>query len=239
MKRVSSSARPAKRARSSKPDPRRRRIVSSLGVERKYFDAPVGFNVVSTTDWTGSESGTDMPQIPQGDDTFNRNGRKVQIQRVAFQGSLFTTPVTAQTALAAPLSVRVLLVQNKQPNGGTSTTGQSVMGANGAAAANAAQALHMFQGVQGFGRFKIVDDVTLDMNVTAAVNNNGATTVSASAQQISFKLNYRPKKPITMEFAGSATAIPNTNSFNILANAEGTTYTPNITGFLRFYYTDV
>lgn len=236
-KRSAMSSRPAKRVRSSKP-PARRQLTRSLGVEVKYFDAPVGFNVASTTDWTGSESGPDMPQIPQGDDIFNRNGRKVQLKRVMFRGTVFTTNTTAATAIAAPISVRVLLVQNKQPNT-SSTTGQSVMGLNGGAAANAAVAMHMFQGVQSFGRFKVVDDVTLDIDVTAAVNNASATTVSVAAVQKSFTLNYRPKKPITMDFAGSATAIPNTNSFNIIANAEGTTFTPNITGVLRFYYTDV
>jgi len=113
------------------------------------------------------------------------------------------------------------------------------MGLNGGAAANAAVAMHMFQGVQGFGRYKVVDDMTVDVDVTASVNNAAGTTVSAAAAQKSFTLSYRPKKPITMEFAGSATAIPNTNSFNLIANCEGTTFTPNITGVLRFYYTDV
>lgn len=239
-KRVASSGRPAKRVRSSKPTPRRRQVINrEIGVENKYFDVAIGFNVSSSTDWTGSESGADMPQIPQGDDISSRNGRKILLKRVMFRGTLFTTPVTAQTALAAPISVRALLVQNKQPNGGTNTTGQTVMGLNSGAAANAAVAMHMFQGPQGFDRFKVVDDVTLDLNVTAAVNNAGATTVSAAASQQSFTLSYRPKKPISMAFAGSATAIPNSNSFNILANAEGTTYTPNISGVCRFYYTDV
>lgn len=237
-KRVASTSRPAKRARPSKPTQRRALAMRQLGVEVKYFDVPVGFAVASTVDWTGSESGQDMPQIPQGDDITNRNGRKIQLKRVAANLTCQTTPTTAQTTITAPVSVRVLLVQNKQPNT-SSTTGQSVMGLNGAAAGNAAVAMQMFQGVQGFGRFKIVDDVTLDLPVTAAVNNASATTVSAAAKQVSFKLHYRPKKPITMEFAGSATAIPNTNSFNIIANCEATSYTPTITGCVRFYYTDV
>ena len=237
-KRVASTGRPAKRARSSKPTQRRSQVMRQLGVEVKYFDAPIGFVISSSNDWTGSEAGADMPQIPQGDDIFNRNGRKIQLRRVACNLTLHTTPITAATAIAAPTSVRVVLVQNKQPNT-SSTTGQSVMGLNGGAAGNTSVAMQMFQGVQGFGRFKIVDDVVLDIDVTAAVNNAGATTVSASAKQISFKLNYRPKKPITIEYAGSATAIPNTNSFNLLALTEATTYTPSIAGTARFDYTDV
>jgi hypothetical protein len=236
-KRSAQTSRPAKRIRSSKPQPRRK-LTRQLGVEVKYFDAPVGFNAVSSVDWTGSESGPDMPQIPQGDDVFQRNGRKIQLNRVMFRGTVFTSTTTAQTLISAPISVRVLLVQNKQPNT-NSLTGNTVMGLNGGAAANAAVAMHMFQGVQGFGRYKVVDDMTIDIDTTAAVNNAAGTTVSAAAAQKSFTLQYRPKKPITMEFAGSATAIPNTNSFNLIANCEGTTFTPNITGVLRFYYTDV
>lgn len=237
-KRAASSSRPAKRVRSSKPTQRRTRLTRQLGVEVKYFDAPIGFNVTSSTDWTGSESGPDMPQIPIGDEIYNRNGRKVQLQRIMFRGTLYTTPTGAATAVAAPISVRAVLVQNKTANA-SSTTGQNVMGLNGGAAANAAVAMHMFQGVQGFGRFKIVDDITIDVNVSAAVNNASATTVSAAANQTSFTLQYRPKKPITLEFGNSSPSIPNTNSFNILALAEGTTYTPNITGMCRYYYTDV
>jgi len=236
-KRSAQTSRPAKRSRTSKPT-MRRQLARSLGVEVKYFDVPVGFDVQSTTDWTGSVAGADMPQIPQGDDIFNRNGRKVQLKRVMFRGTVFTSTLTGQAILSAPISVRVALVQNKQPNG-ASMTGQTVMGLNGAGAANAAVAMHMFQGVQGFGRYKTVDDQTLDIDVTAAVNNAAGSSVSVAAQQKSFTLSYRPKKPITMEFAGSATAIPNTNSFNIIANCEGTTYTPNISGVCRFYYTDV
>ena len=73
-----------------------------LGVEIKYFDAPIETVVTSSNDWTGSEAGADMPQIPQGDDIFNRNGRKIQLKRVACNLTLHTTPPTAATAISAP-----------------------------------------------------------------------------------------------------------------------------------------
>ena len=101
-KRVATTGRPAKRARSSKPTQRRAQSMRQLGVEIKYFDAPIGFVVTSSNDWTGSEAGADMPQIPQGDDIFNRNGRKIQLKRVACNLTLHTTPTTAATAISAP-----------------------------------------------------------------------------------------------------------------------------------------
>lgn len=204
----------------------------------KYFDVAVGFNIPSSVDWSSTEVGADMPQLVQGDDIVNRNGRKVQLQRVMFRGTVMTTATTAGTAVAGPNTVRLVLVHNKQPNQ-ANTDGENVMGLNGGAAGNTSVAIHMFQGVQGFGRFKIVDDVILNLDVNAAVNNASATTVSAASVERSFTLQYRPKKPIVIEYAGSATAVPNTNSFNILANSEASTYTPNVQGVVRFYFTDV
>lgn len=116
--------------------------------------------------------------------------------------------------------------------------GEDVMGLNGGAAGNSSVATHMFQSITSFGRAKIVDDVIVNLDTTVAVNNASATTVSAASVDRSIRLTYRPKKPITINYAGSATAIPNTNSFNILANAEAVQFVPNLQGVMRFYYTD-
>lgn len=217
---------------------KRVQAMRQLGVERKYFDVAVGFTVASEVGWASTEVGADMPQIVQGDDIVNRNGRKIQLQWVKFNGSVLTTPTATQTAVGGPNTVRIVLVRNLQPNA-VSMDGENVMGLNGGVAANTSVAIHMFQGVQGFGRFKIVDDIMLNLDVGAAVNNAAATTVSAASVERSFKLSYKPKSPLVIEYAGSATAIPNTNSFNILANAEALTYAPSLQGVLRFCYTDV
>ena len=79
----------------------------------------------------------------------------------------------------------------------------------------------------------------LNLDATVAVNNNGATTVSCAAVERSIRLSYRPKKPIAVKWASQATSVPNTNSFNILCNAEAVQYVPNLQGVIRFYYTDV
>jgi len=228
----------AKRYKTTPAQPAKRTLVRTLGVEQKYFDVAVGFTVASSNDWSSTEVGADMPQIVQGDDIVNRNGRKVQLNRVMFRGTIMTTPTTAATQVTGPNTVRVLLVRNKQPNG-ASMDGENVMGLNGGAAGNASVAIHMFQGIQGFGRFKIVDDIIINLDVNAAANNASATTVSASSVEKSFILSYKPKTPLQMEFAGTATAIPNTNSFNILTNAEGLGYQPSLQGVIRFYFTDV
>ena len=217
----------------------RRALARTLGVEQKYFDVAVGFVVPSTVDWQNTAIGVDMPQLVQGDDIVNRNGRKVQLNKVVFKGTMMSNVVVAGSSVTPPNTVRVVLVLNKQPNALTTTLGQDVMGLNGAAAANTSVAIHMFQGIQSFGRFKVVDDILINLDATAAVNNAAATSVSAVAQEKSFTLSYRPKKPLIIEYAGTATTFPNTNAFNILCNAENTAYGANLQGVCRFYFTDV
>lgn len=235
-KRTKFSGAPPKRRKATKAT-QVRQIARALGVENKYFDVAVGFTVPSTNDFSGTEVGADMPQIPLGDDITQRQGRKVLLSRVDFRGTMTTTALTGQNALVGPNTVRVALVRNMQPNG-VSMNGEDVMGLNGGAAGNTQVAIHMFQNIVSFGRAKVVDDIMLNLDVTAAVNNAGAGTVSAAAAEKSFRLSYRPKKPITINYAGSATAIPNTNSFNILVNADAVQYVPSIQGVCRFYYTD-
>jgi len=95
-KRTMEPRRPAKRQKTSTPKrPPRRTLARTLGVEVKYFDVAVGFNLPSTVDWASTEVGADMPQIPQGDDITQRNGRKIQLQRIMFRGTLMTTITTA------------------------------------------------------------------------------------------------------------------------------------------------
>lgn len=215
-----------------------RRIAQALGVENKYFDVAVGFNIPATVDWASTEVGADMPQIPIGDDQGQREGRKVLLTRVDFRGTVMTNALTGQTAVPGPNTVRVVLVRNMQPNG-VSMNGEDVMGLNGGAAGNSSVATHMFQSTTSFGRAKIVDDVLLNLDATVAVNNNGATTVSCASVERSIRLSYRPKKPIAVKWASQSTSVPNTNSFNILCNAEAVQYVPNLQGVIRFYYTDV
>lgn len=225
--------RPSQKAKT----PTKSALIRALGIERKYFDVAVGFNAPSTVDWASTEIGADMPQIPQGDDQGQREGRKVTLTRIHFRGSLTQTATTAATAVLSPPITRIALVRNYQPNG-VSMNGEDVMGLNGGTAANTQVAIHMFQSTISFQRAKIVDDVMCYQNVTAAANNTTATTVSGVVRELPVNLTYRPKTPITIQWASGATAIPTHNSFNILINAEATTYTPSLQGIVRFYYTD-
>ena len=75
-KRTKFSGAPPKRRKATQQT-QVRRIAQALGVENKYFDVAVGFNIPATVDWASTEVGADMPQIPIGDDQGQREGRKV------------------------------------------------------------------------------------------------------------------------------------------------------------------
>lgn len=214
-----------------------RRVKQLLGVESKYFDVAIGFTIPASVDWSSTEVGADMPQIPEGDDIQSRNGRRISLTRVKFRGTVMTPALTGQAALANPTTVRVVLVRNLAPKG-VSVNGEDMLALNSGAAGNTSVAIHEFQSPASFGYAKIVDDVMLNLDVTASVNNAAGTSVSVAVAEKSISLSYTPKKPIAIQYAGSATAIPNTNSFNILVNAESVQYAPTLQGVMRFYFTD-
>jgi len=218
-----------------------RRIKRLIGVESKYYDTPVGFNVPASSDWSATEAlAADEPLIAAGDDIYQRNGRKILLSRVMFRGNVTFTPVTGDTAVRGAASGRIVLVRNINPNGvATATQGEDVMGtAAGGAFANVPTAIAGFAKSTGFGRFKIVDDQQLNFSVTASVNNNAGTTVSSAWEEKAVTLSYRPKKPIELQFPTSSAGTPTTNSFNILINMDSTQGTPSLQGIIRFYFTD-
>lgn len=218
----------------------RKRQQKVLHVESKYFDVGVSFALPVSTQWVSTNAlAADAPQVVQGDDIVNRNGRKISIYKVQFNGYFALAPATAQASIAPPPTARAVLVRNITGADSGVTTGSNVFGLNGAAAASNAQALGLSQSVASFGRYKIVDDARVNVYVTAAANNASATTISSTCKEEWVKLSYRPKVPISTEFAGTATASPVTNGFNILAAADDITYAPTLIGVLRFYFTDV
>jgi len=241
MKRTTEGYGPAKRVKTQQkvyyPRKRQQKLLST---ESKYFDVGISFSMPVSTQWVSTNAlANDAPQVVQGDDIVNRNGRKISLYKVMFKGFIQSNPATATTAVPISPSCRVLLVRNITGANSGVVNGDLVMGLNGGVAASNAQALGLHQSVSSFGRFKIVDDVRASLQVSAAVNNASATTVSAVCQDVPLTLKYRPKQPISLEYAGTATASPVTNGFNIIAACDDVTYVPQVIGVLRFYFTDI
>jgi len=211
-------------------------IDAAAGVERKYFDLEVSAFLSANTTWTPGTNGawaTSEPAITIGDDVYQRNGRKIMLTRVHFKGNVLTTQVTAQTAVPAPITARIILYHQYSGSAGGSVLGK----ADNTAFANAANALGAMASPQIFGSGKVVGDQTVHLNPCAAANNAAATTVSAVAEEQTIELDYRPKKPIEIYYQPASTS-PN-KTFWLLGLCDATTgYAPSINGVCRFYYTD-
>lgn len=220
------------------PNQNKAQVLRSLvGVENKYFDIEVAASIPSAVAFTSLCTQLRNPEIPLGDEVYQRNGRQILLKRVTFRGNVFTTPITGQTSAAPCSSGRLILWRNDQLNitaGGAFPLGL----ADGTAAANPANALGMFQAPNANGFGKVVDDMQFTLEPTASVNNAGATTVSSTAKEVPVMLSYTPKKPMTLMYQAVAVSASPDKWFNIFGNVDATTFLPSLNGVMRFYYTD-
>lgn len=196
--------------------------------ERKYFDTTLANTaLVASADWTGTEFDPVLPA-----NTFNlcspapgsainqRIGRKIAVHAIKIRGHLNFTILTAQTAVPASPTVRMVVFQDKQTNG-TQAQGEQVMAAPGTAAAQ--NAIASYQNLANFGRFRVLKDKTYVFKDGIAVNNASATTVSADYNTIPFKFNIKFRKPVIVHFNATGTALVADivdNSFHIIANCD-------------------
>lgn len=228
-----------KRSRPTPPQARiARQIKTIIGVEPKYFDVAFGYAIPTATNWGAGTclGATNAPQIAAGDDIYQRNGRKILLTRVCAKGSVFIAPTAASgSSAASPTTVRLILYRITS---GLAVGSDLIGMADGSAYGNSNVAMGGFQNPATFGTAKICDDQTVHLDVTAAVNNAAATTVSQTIKEKSVVLTYRPKKPIELQYLSSSAVVPNLNSFQIVGLSDATTFTPTFSGVCRFYYTD-
>lgn len=221
-----------------------KQIRTAIGVERKYFDLAIGFNVPSAANWGLTHAiANDFPEIPAGDDNYQRNGKKVLLQKLVFRGRITMTPVTAQGTVSGAVGVRVVLIANKKTNAGgaSNVSGVEVFGtiADGSTPANAQIAVATFQYPGYFGKYQVLKDKTYNIQPASAVNNAAAGTVSANWNETWFKMTYKfPGSGQVLDYLGTGAATPVNIGFNVLANADTTTGTPSLQGYIRAYYTD-
>jgi hypothetical protein len=211
-----------------------RQLKSAMGIEPKYFDVTVGAAFTAGLAFSNLTASLYNPQILLGDEVYQRNGRKITLNRVTFRGSIFTTPTTAQTSVSPSIVCRVFLWRNDVPG----VPNNIVAMADGTAFPNTPAALGGFQSPNANGYGKIVDDQTVVLSPTAAVNNNGATTVSTAATEVPIMLSYSPKKPMTLNYQAAAVSPDPDKYFTIYGLADSLTYAPSLNGIMRFYYTD-
>lgn len=228
------------KAKKQKVTPRQReedqvaRIKRLIGVENKYYDIQVGFAVPTNATWANTMCLTlDEPRIVAGDDSFQRNGKKVLLKKIAFRGAV-TTNASTTTFLA--MRVRLVLVQclaqaaaNNQING-TEVFGTT---ANGTAWNNAQTAVAASLLPGAFGKYRVLKD---KMIVCQPCVFSGAS-ITAEDKWVKFSYKF-PQDSCVLDYVSTVANTPNNYGFNLLALADGIEYTPSIQGNLRFYYTD-
>lgn len=242
-----------RRGANPRPPPMQRAFIGFN--ETKYFDTAFSQTVASAADWTGTEvpctayiqndgttvgAYTDSALIPSsvGAGYGQVNGNKYLLKRLRVKGQLVPALLSDQADVAAPISTRVVLVMDTQPQG-AQAQGESVFTDMGSAVQCNFSFLAMAAG--SGGRFKILKD-KIYTHQPAVAGTDGASTVSFVRTGNNFKFNVNfPQGLQVMLKASSATpniaALSNINIF-LLAHSSGTNGAAVISGCARAYYQD-
>lgn len=177
--------------------------------ETKYFDCGINtFMSPGGADWTDTEvpcdnyinssgtsaSYTDACLLPTaiGSSYGEVNGNRFRLKKIRVRGRVLKSTKTAQTEVATPVSVRVLLVLDTQANG-VQAQGEDIMQDIGAQN----ECLYAFKRVQETsGRFRILKDQFFTLDPATAANNASATTISQSYDSKYFSMQYQPREPM-------------------------------------------
>jgi len=204
---------------------------SRARVEVKGVDfALTQASLINTTNTNGGMQCVNL--IAPGSGSFNRVGRKVQLQSLRFKGwiSLSQPP---STALQAGTVIRMALVLDKQPTG-TIPSFDAIFGWTDQVAAEAST---MFSPPRydNMERFTILRDKCIDINP----NTSGTLAVTASSTEVSFD-EYITLKDLSVTYGGQSSpctiADISTNALYLVwrsANATGVVNTASI-GRLRY-----
>jgi len=236
----------------SKVSKRRMNFVS----ETKYFDTTFSATVASSADWTGTEvpmtsyinadgstlsSYTDSALIPSavGAGYGQVIGNKYLLKHIRVRGELQPQVAADQADVPLMATVRIVLVQDTQPNG-AQAQGEDVLTDLGSAAQCNYSFLAMAAG--SGGRFRILKEKVFRLQ-PAASGTDGTNTNSVVRSGATFSLSYSPKKPIQCVIkSGSSTptvaSLSHQNVFMLAHASLATGGTVSIVGASRAYYTD-
>lgn len=191
--------------------------------ERKYFDTELNQATLATlsSSWSGTEvdpSTLNTLFCPQTGTNFNtRIGRKVCLKSLRLHGYVeYPAGQNDSSALLdSPILIRVILYQDKQTNG-VQSQGEDVISSGAGSVAVA-----MFQNAVNFGRFRVLKDKKISLNITAT--NFDGTDTSMTGNLRSFNWNIRFRKPLIINFNstnGGTVADIVDHSFHVIAGVN-------------------
>jgi len=224
-----------------------------MPTETKYFDTSFGGVLAVGADWAGTEvpcvnyiqsdgttvgGYTDSALIPSaiGAGYGQVNGNKYYLKRLRLKGAVIATVAADQADVPVPVSVRILLIQDTQPQG-AQAQGENILTDMG----NASQAHFSFMAMAAGsgGRFRILKD-KLFMQQPAAAATDGASTNSNIRSGFNFKFQVNFKKPLQIQLkANSATpTVASLSNHNFFLLAHCTAGAQSMAGCARAYYQD-
>lgn len=220
--------------------------------EMKYFDSEMTSTAIAnvTTTWVAGTMMDPTTTINLGSAAVatplslcvptvgaglnQRIGRKIKLMKVKVHGLINVPVQAAQAAADAATQIRLLLVMDKQTNA-AQMTGAQLM--NDAGAANTTT--NSFQNPNQFGRFHVLKDknfVFSNLNLTGSPT--AADVIQASSMR-TFKLSFKFKSPVTIDFNatnGGTVADIIDNSLHIVAGATTTAFAPTLSYYSRVCY---
>ncbi len=166
--------------------------------------------------------------IAQGVTESTRVGRKCTVLSIGWRGVLIK-PASAAATVSAAITVRLMLVQDKQANGAAPTVA-------GVAGILESANFQSFNNLSNKGRYRTIADKSYDMNAQAAAGD-GAANDSGSVN-CTFNL-FKPCN-IPLEFSGTSGTIDELRSNNlfILMIASTTASNVSLDSKIRLRFSD-
>jgi len=230
---------------------RTRVIAFSPQGETKYFDTSFAQTVASAADWTGTEvpctnyiqsdgttvgAYTDSALIPSavGAGFGQVVGSKYFIKKIRVRGSVTGNVASDQDDVPACAFVRIVLIQDTQPNG-AQAQGEDVFTDVGTAAQINYSFLAMGAGTGS--RFRILSDEMCELQ-PAVTATDAANKNSQVREGKLFSFTWKPKQPVHVFLkANSATpTVASLSNMNIFMLAHSTLTAQAINGVARCYY---
>lgn len=199
--------------------------------EMKYFDTQWVTTVNSGNDWSAGNipmtaymnadgstvsAYTDCALIPSatGNGYGQVIGNKYVIKKLKIRGVLYPTPDSLDTVVNQAKRVRVMLVQDSQPNGA-----QAVPSAFLTDWGDVETNLQSFMSISSGsgGRFRILYDKIFVLETQAAANDAAATTISSvqKTQQFTITKTWKKGLKVVIKSGGSTPAIAQLSDMNI------------------------
>lgn len=221
--------------------------------ETKYFDTAHSQTLANAADWTGTEvpcttyvqsDGTTVGAytasalIPSaiGAGYGQVNGNKYFLKHLRVRGEIQPSVSSDQADVPVMTTARIVLVMDTQPNGAQAQGEDVFTDLGGAVECNYS---FLAMGAGSGGRFRILKDKTFRLQ-PAVAGTDGANTNSTVRAGVTYRMDYRPKKPIQVVLkANSSTptvaSLSNTNIFMLAHVSAGTAV---IYGAARCYFQD-